>query len=116
MTTTKIDETATIEWTKYQGDSLTIDITEVDETGSPVNYTGATPRLQIGTTINESTSGVSITNGGELGTLLIFVPDTVMATLAVGEYDIAVEVYYSATAVRRTLFTGTLILEEDIRV
>jgi hypothetical protein len=112
--TTKINETATVEWTKYQGDSLTIDITEVDESGSPVNFTGATPRIAV-STITESTSGVVITNGGALGTLLIFIPDTVMATLVVGEYDMAVEVYYAATAVRRTLFTGTLILEEDVR-
>jgi hypothetical protein len=114
MTTTKIDETLTVDWTRYQGDSLTIDIEEVDSTGAAVDYTGATPRLQVGT-ITETTSGVVVTNGLTAGTLSFFIPDTVMATLAVDEYDIAVEVYYSATHIRRTLFTGTLTLIEDVR-
>lgn len=114
MTVTKIDETAEVEWTKYQGDSLTIDVAEVDSTGSPIDFTGATPRLQVGT-ITETTSGVVVTNGLTDGTLSYFVPDTVMSTLAVGEYDLAVEVYYAATATRRTLFTGTLVLLEDVR-
>jgi hypothetical protein len=115
MSATKIDETTKVEWTRYQGDSLTIDIAEVDSNGASVDYTGATPRLAVGT-ITETTSGVVVTNGLTAGTLSFFIPDTVMATLAVSDYDIAVEVYYASTATRRTLFTGTLSLIEDVRV
>lgn len=115
MTITKINETCEVEWTKYQGDSMSIDFTvKVKSTQTPVDISGATIRFAVGT-INESTSGVVVTNGGVLGTVAIFIPDTVMDDLVVDEYDMAVELYFAGTSVRYTIFTGTLILEEDYR-
>lgn len=114
MTVTKIDETSEIEWTRYQGDSLPINISEVDSNGAPIDYTGYVVRFSVGT-INESTSGVTATHTGSSGTISIFVPDDVMDDLVVGEYDIAVEIYNSTTKTRRTLLTGTLVLIEDVR-
>lgn len=114
MSTTKIDETAEIEWTRYQGDSLTIDVLERDANNALVDFTGCTPRMAVGT-ITESTVGVVVTNGLTAGTLKFFIPDDVMATLPVGDYDMAVEVYTAGTKTRRTIFTGTLTLVEDVR-
>ena len=117
---TKVDETEELNWIKYQGDSLTLSLLWEDENGSPVDITDYTIRFQIGptggTNINESTSGTVETNGGAAGTVDIFVPDDVMATLPVGDYDWAVELYKSSTKTRRTLFSGVLTLEEDLRV
>lgn len=112
--TTKIDETSEVEWIRYQGDSLSIEISEVDSNNSPIDYTGYVVRFAVGT-INESTSGVTATHTGASGTISIFVPDDVMDDLIVNEYDVAVEVYNSTTKTRRTLFTGTLVLIEDVR-
>jgi hypothetical protein len=116
---TTIDDTNTLDLVQYQGDSFTLDIEELDSANVPVTFVGATFRLQIGgtpaaPTITESTSGVSITNGGALGTAAIVVSYTAMSALATGDHDMALEVTY-ATGIRRTLFTGVLTLIEDVR-
>lgn len=113
--TTWIDETADVKWKKYHGDSLSIYFTAKNKsTQLPIDITLATIRFCVGT-LNESTSGVVVVNGGALGTVSIFIPDTVMDDLDAGNHDMAVELYYSATNVRYTVFTGTLMLEEDYR-
>ncbi|MCK9569723.1 hypothetical protein M0R72_12340 [Candidatus Pacearchaeota archaeon] len=114
MTITKIDETAEVDWTRYQGDSMTIEIYEEDSNGDPIDYTGGTVRFAVGT-INEATSGVTAAHGSTLGTISIFIPDSVMDDLEVGDYDLAVEIYFAATTIRRTLLTGAVHLVEDVR-
>ena len=110
---TDVDETNELNITKYRGDSFVLDLLETDANGDPVDLTSATVRVQIGT-LTESTSGVTITNGGTAGTLNIVASYAAMAALAVGNHDIAVEVTYSS-GIRRTMFTGSLELVEDVR-
>lgn len=101
---------------KYpHGDSLPIYLEETDQNGAPIDYTGYVVRFAIGSTINESTSGVTATHTGTSGTISIFVPDTVMDDLSVGEYNMAIEIYYAAINTRRTLCIGTLQIVEDVR-
>jgi hypothetical protein len=112
MTKTRINETAEVELKKYRGDSLTLPFA-VTAGGSPVDITEATIRFLVGT-IDEETVGVDVTNGGALGTGIIFIPDTVMDDLAIGNHDLAVELYWADDDIRKTLFTGTLILVDDL--
>lgn len=104
-----------IELENYRGDSFSMDITVEDEVGDPEDFTGATFRLAIGTTITEVTSGVTITDGDALGTVSVFCNYTVMDTLTVGVYDIALEATWAATGRRETILKGTLELLEDVR-
>jgi hypothetical protein len=99
----------------YRGDSLELLVTAVNEDdGLPVDLTGATFRLTIGSTITEATSGVTITGHDALGTVDVFATYTAMDTLEVGEYNIALEATWSATGKRDTLFMGILVLAEDV--
>jgi archaellin len=116
MSATKINETKEIEWTRYRGDSFQIYITVKNETTKePIDITDATIRFLVGT-IDEETLGVVTTNGGALGTIDIFIPSSVMDDLDIGDYNVAVELYYADDDIRNTICTGKLILEDDFHV
>jgi hypothetical protein len=104
-----------IELENYRGDSFQMDILVEDEDGNPEDFTGATFRMAIGTTILETTSGVTITDNDAGGTVFVFINYTVMSTLAVGTYDIDVEATWTATGRRETILKGVLEIIEDVR-
>ena len=97
----------------FEGDTFRKIITLRDGAGALVDITGATIRMKLGS-LNETSSGVTITNGGAAGTITIEVTYTAMAAfIAEYTYDIAVEV--TMAGIRKTLFTGHFIVLEDVR-
>ena len=96
---------------EFTGDSFAYAVTLKDETGAVVtlDLSSATFDFIVGT-INESTSGVTITGGN--GTVSISVTKTAMAALAAGDHDISLR--YTISEVQRTLFKGTITLLEAV--
>lgn len=97
----------------YQGDTFSFVATVKDSAGVAVDLTGATFRFAIGSLINESTSGVSISAGDSTGIITVIVSYTAMETLTDSEYEMALE--YTKSGIRETIFTATLSLKEDVR-
>lgn len=114
MTSIFIDETLTVNWKKYHGDSLPIRFAmKYKSNQQPVDITLATIKCTVGT-ITEASSGVVVTNGGATGIVSIFIPDTTMDDLTAGTtYDVEVQLSY-ADGTRRTVFNGSLELAEDV--
>lgn len=99
----------------YHGDTFlkTFQLLEEDEV-TPISLTGATVRFAIGTTINETTSGVTITQTDATGTIDVQVSYALMEALTDLEYPIALELNWS-DGVRDTVFAGILSILEDVR-
>jgi len=103
-----------VEMEGFEGDTFLKTFTIKDDAGNIIDITGATFRLKLGS-INESTSGVTITNGGATGEVEIKISYTAMEALAADDdYEIALEMT-DASGVRTTLFTGTFTVLEDVR-
>ena len=97
----------------FEGDTFRKIITLRDGAGALVDITGATIRMTLGS-LDETSSGVTITNGGAAGTITIEVTYAAMAVfVAEYTYNIAVEV--TLAGIRKTLFTGHFIVLEDVR-
>lgn len=97
----------------FEGDSFDYTFTVREPTTEALqDLTSYAIRFLLGS-INESTSGVTITNGGALGTIRVQITYSAMEALTVGSYDIALEITLSTA--RTTLFTGTFEVLEDHR-
>ena len=97
----------------FHGDTFQKVFTIKDSSGTIINLTGATFRFLLGA-LNESSSGVTVTNGNTTGQVTVTVTYTAMEALTVGDYDIALEMTDS-NSIRTTLFTGTYTVLEDVR-
>jgi hypothetical protein len=114
MTIQKEFEDDQFEDSGFQGDSFDYLVYVRDGAGALVDLTNFTGFTFILGSLNQSSSGVTITNGGTAGTIHIKITSTAMSALAVGDHDIALTVVESAS-VRRTVLAGTYTIKDDLQ-
>lgn len=92
-----------------QGATFGLNLTYEDASGTPVNLTGYSARMQVRlktsspTTILSLTSGNEITLGGSAGTIVIAISAATTATLDAGDYVYDLELVAPSAAVTRLI-------------
>lgn len=111
--------TQTVNWTAGQGETWSLSLTWKQSTGTPVDLTGYTARMQARETYGASstvlslTSGSGITLGGTAGTIAISVPASTTAAIGAATYVWDLEVVSGGSAVTR-LVQGNLIVTPEV--
>ena len=102
----------------YQGATFDLNLTW-NVSGSPVNLTSYTARMQVrdtfdtATTVLNFTSGSGITLGGTAGTILVEATAATTAGVPVGQYVYDLELVSAGSAVTR-LIQGNLTLDPEV--
>ncbi len=106
--------------TADQGATFTRTITWLGATGSPVDNTGYTARMQVRSKYTSDTAVLSlsspasgITLGGANGKVIITSSATVMAAVVAGEYRYDLEMVSSSGVVTRLLM-GTFTVRPEV--
>lgn len=111
-------EPGTLNLTMYQGASWDYTLTWTTS-GTPVNLTNYTARMQVRashpdqSTVLSLTSGSGITLGGTAGTILLEASPTTTAGVASGQYVYDLELVSPGSAVTR-LVEGTFICDPEV--
>jgi hypothetical protein len=101
-----------------QGATFTMSLTWKDSTGSPVNITGYTARMQVRTnyeaedTLVSLVSPTNITLGGALGTIAVTIAATATQSLQLDEAVYDLELVNGATVTR--LIQGRAIISREV--
>ena len=102
-----------------QGATFTMSLTWKDSTGSPVNLTGYTARMQVrtnyeaeSTLVSLTSSGGDITLGGALGTIAVTIAATATQSLQLDEAVYDLELVNGATVTR--LIQGRAIISREV--
>lgn len=95
----------------FAGDALYMVCTVKDSAGVAVDLTGATIDFELGT-LTEATSGITVTNGDDAGTITIEGTDAAMAAITAGSH--AISVRYTLSGKSYTLFTGTYTAKASV--
>lgn len=90
-----------------QGSTVDVTMTWKDETGTPINLTGYTARMQLRPSVSSSTVTLELTTvngrivlGGVAGTIQLLVPATTMAGLRPDSYEYDLEMVIGATVIK----------------
>ena len=109
----------TINWTVGQGETWSLNLTWKDSSGTPVNLTGYSARMQARetyaatSTVLSLTSGSGITLGGTAGTIGISVGAATTAAIGAATYVWDLEVVSGGSAVTR-LVQGNLVVTPEV--
>jgi selenophosphate synthetase-related protein len=102
-----------------QGATFTMSLTWKDSTGSPVNLTGYTARMQVrenyeaeSTLVSLTSSGGDITLGGALGTIAVTIAASATQLLQLDEAVYDLELVNGATVTR--LIQGRAIISREV--
>jgi selenophosphate synthetase-related protein len=102
-----------------QGATFTMSLTWKDSTGSPVNLTGYTARMQVrenyesdSTLVSLTSSGGDIVLGGALGTIAVTIAATATQLLQLDEAVYDLELVNGATVTR--LLQGKAIISREV--